>query len=85
MLWRPGRGDRRPRQTGRSSQHQQTKPSSGKGSRTHAGKHDRGPGKGQRGDSGKRGKQTDKPVDPDSPFAKLAQLKTDLEKGDGPK
>ncbi|MCB1465549.1 MAG: helicase, partial [Nitratireductor sp.] len=35
------------------------------------------------GKSGKRHERPNRPMDPDSPFAKLAQLKADLEKRDG--
>ncbi|WP_417678212.1 helicase-related protein [Roseibium sp.] len=84
-IWRPGRSDRRPR--GRSQDNRrgaegrkgagQKRPAGPKGK---GGKPQRG-GKPFEGGQGRRDKapQRDKPIDPDSPFAALMALKTDMD------
>lgn len=88
MLWRPARGDRGRRQGGRGSSARKSAPSEGRSAGKSKGKGGNGRGRGSSGTPHKgaqkpgRGR-ADTPVDPDSPFAKLAKLKADLEKGDG--
>lgn len=78
-LWRPGRQDHKPRNAGKPRPANSAK--KGKIRKPHKGK---APGQRPGGKPApKRNAKREAPVDPDSPFAKLLQLKADLEKGDG--
>jgi ATP-dependent RNA helicase SUPV3L1/SUV3 len=84
-IWRPGRSDRRPRGRGQDNRRGaegrkgagQKRPG---GPKAKGGKPQRG-GKPFEGGQGRRDKapQRDKPIDPDSPFAALMALKTDMD------
>lgn len=85
-IWRPGRSDRRPRGRGQDNRRGaegrkgagQKRPG---GSKAKGGKPQRSGGKPFEGGQGRRDKapQRDKPIDPDSPFAALMALKTDMD------
>ncbi|MCG6857148.1 MAG: helicase [Salaquimonas sp.] len=98
-LWRPARHGRRDegRRDDRSTRNarQRAQHADGQHDGQHRNKHrgngpKKGPGKGKHFDNrnetgGKNAKRPERsrPIDPDSPFAKLAQLKAELEKRDG--